>query len=157
VTHALEQRALREEKQRAEQELRDSQQRLLSQERTARAEAEAAVRMRDEFVAIASHELRTPVTAIKATAQLLLSRLERGDVEPARVIGSLRTVNMMSDQLSLLIADLLDVSRLRTGRLQIRPSIWTLPVLRKVSWTSSMRSSDPNIRSGYECSGRCHH
>ena len=77
--------------------------------------------MRDEFLTIASHELRTPVTAIKCTAQLLLSRYDRGDVSATEVINRLRTVNAMSDRLNVLIADLLDVSRLRSGRLKLRP------------------------------------
>jgi signal transduction histidine kinase len=119
VTRALEQRALRVEKQASDQELRDSETRLLTQERAARADAEAAVRMRDEFVAIASHELRTPVTAIKCTAQLLLSAFDRGVVDPTQVIHRLEMVNQMSDRLNLLIADMLDVTRLRTGRLEI--------------------------------------
>jgi DNA-binding NtrC family response regulator len=89
VTRALEQRALRLQKQAADQELRDSEMRLLGQERAARTDAEAAVRMRDEFVAIASHELRTPVTAIKCTAQLLLASFDRGVVEPTQVIRRL--------------------------------------------------------------------
>jgi signal transduction histidine kinase len=86
ITRALEQRALREEKQRAEQEMRETEQRLLDQERAARAEAEAAVRMRDEFVGIASPELRSPITAIKCSAQGTAERkFDRGDVEPKRV------------------------------------------------------------------------
>jgi signal transduction histidine kinase len=121
VTRALEQRRLRQEKERAEQEVRDTHLQLLNHERTARADAEAAVRMRDEFVAIASHELRTPITAIKATAQILLRRLDCGDIETLQVIDRLETVNAMSDRLNLLIADLLDVTRLRTGQLQLRP------------------------------------
>jgi signal transduction histidine kinase len=121
ITRALERHTLWEEKQRAEQELRETEQRLLAQERTARAEAEAAVRMRDEFMGIASHELRTPITAIKCTVQLLLSRLDRGDLDPTRVIERLQTLNLMTDRLNLLIADLLDVTRLRTGQLHLRP------------------------------------
>jgi signal transduction histidine kinase len=121
VTRALEQRALREEHDRSEQELRDSELRLLNQERAARAVAEAAVRMRDEFVAIASHELRTPVTVIKSTAQLLMMNVDRGRVEPTQITTALSMVNRMSDRLNRLIADLFDVSRLRTGKVELRP------------------------------------
>jgi two-component system CheB/CheR fusion protein len=129
VTRALKQRALRLEKQASDQDLRDSQTRLLIQERAARTDAEAAVRMRDEFVAIASHELRTPVTAIKCTAQLLLSAFDRGVVDPTQVIHRLEMVNLMSDRLNLLIADLLDVTRLRTGRLDLFTEPLDLPHL----------------------------
>jgi signal transduction histidine kinase len=121
VTRALERRALRLEHQRSEQDLRDSELRLLNQERTARAAAEAAVRVRDEFVAIASHELRTPITSIKLAAQTLLNRFDQGDVERSQIVRSMSMVNLMSDRLNLLVADLLDVSRLRTGELELRP------------------------------------
>ena len=120
VTRALEQRDLRAEKHRAEHELRQSEQRLLDQERAARAEAEAAVRMRDEFVGIASHELRTPITAIKCSAQILLREFDRGNFSPSRIIERLTTVDAMSDRLNLLVRDLLDVTRLRTGQLELR-------------------------------------
>ena len=101
-------------------QLRDAERRVLDQERTGRAVAEAALRMRDEFVAIASHELRTPLTAIKTTAQLLLNEFEHGLVEPAKAVRRLQRVNAMSDRLSLLITELLDVTRLRTGQIELR-------------------------------------
>jgi PAS domain S-box-containing protein len=122
VTRALERYTLRQETQRSELA-------LLHQERTGRAEAEAAVRMRDEFVAIASHELRTPVTVIKATAQVLLRLINSGDLKSTLAIDRLQTVNVMSDRLKVLIADLLDVSRLRTGRLQLQPELLDLATL----------------------------
>jgi two-component system CheB/CheR fusion protein len=72
-------------------------------------------------VAIASHELRTPVTVIKGTAQVLLRLLAEGNLKSTLAVERLQTVNAMSDRLRLLITDLLDVSRLRTGRLQLQP------------------------------------
>jgi signal transduction histidine kinase len=120
VTRALEQRTLREERLRTQRELQDSALRLLDQERAARSDAEAGVRMRDEFMAIASHELRTPVTTIRCTAQLLLSHLDRSDSEPPKLLSRLQAVEKMSTRLTRLIADLLDVTRLRTGRLELR-------------------------------------
>lgn len=121
VSRALEQRDLRHERQAAELELRASELRLLNQERAARAAAEAAVRMRDEFVSIASHELRSPITAIKGTAQLLLKRIQIDELGPEELTMRLQTVNAMSDRLNLLVGDLLDATRLRTGQLQLRP------------------------------------
>jgi CheY-like chemotaxis protein len=94
---------------------------MLSLEHERRVAAEEAVRMRDGFMAIASHELRTPLTVIKSTTQLLLRSFDSGLVEPARVIKDLQTLNKTTDQLSMLVADMLDVSRLRTGRLPLRP------------------------------------
>jgi signal transduction histidine kinase len=47
--------------------------------------------------------------------------LNAGTLKPAMALERLQTINLMSDRLAVLIADLLDVSRLRTGRLQLQP------------------------------------
>jgi PAS domain S-box-containing protein len=69
--------------------------------------------------------------------ELLLTRFDRGPVEPARVIAGLHTLNAKPDQLSMLVADMLDVSRLRTGRLPLRPVRLTCADLR--GWGSTLR------------------
>jgi signal transduction histidine kinase len=78
-----------------------------------------AVRARDEFLSIASHELRTPVAAIKSLAQLLQRSLRRGPIDPDRLERSLAQIGASSDRLASLTEDLLDVSRLQTGRLEL--------------------------------------
>ncbi|HET8628850.1 MAG TPA: GAF domain-containing protein [Thermomicrobiales bacterium] len=83
------------------------------------AAAEAAVRARDEFLAVAAHELRTPVTGLKGAAQLLRRRLERGDLDPAQSARLLGVLTGSADRLTALVDDLLDVSRIRTGRLPL--------------------------------------
>ena len=93
--------------------------RLYESEHLARAEAEAAVRARDEFLSIASHELKTPVAALKASAQLLQRRLERGSLDPDYLARTLEIFDETSDRLTRLTSDLLDVSRLRTGNLTL--------------------------------------
>ena len=93
---------------------------LFEAERRTRAEAEAAVRAQDEFLSIASHELRTPVAAVKATAQLAQRALQRGTLDPARLDRHLDGIRRAADRLTSLVEDLLDVSRLRTGRLELR-------------------------------------
>jgi PAS domain S-box-containing protein len=93
---------------------------LFEAERRARAEAEAAVHAQDEFLSIASHELRTPVAAVKATAQLTQRALRRGNLEMERLERHLDSILRASDRLGGLLEDLLDVSRLRTGRLELR-------------------------------------
>lgn len=90
---------------------------LYEAEQAARAEAEAAVRARDEFLSIAAHELRTPVTGLKGAVQLLLRRHARGTLDPARLADSLLLLDAAVDRLTALVEDLLDVSRIRTGRL----------------------------------------
>jgi len=85
-------------------------------------EAREAVRARDEFLSIASHELRTPVTSIKGYAQMLL-RLQTRDgagLDPARLGRFVRTIDEASDRLGVLTNDLLDVSRIRLGELPLR-------------------------------------
>jgi PAS domain S-box-containing protein len=89
-------------------------------ERRARSEAQAAVQAQDEFLSIASHELRTPVAAVKATAQLARRAIQRGQFDAARTTRHLETIARAADRLASLVEDLLDVSRLRTGQLQLR-------------------------------------
>lgn len=80
----------------------------------------AAVQARDEFLSIAAHELRTPVTAIKGIGDLLARSHARGTMEPARLERHLRQLGDAADRLAVLTTDLLDVSRLRTGHLELR-------------------------------------
>jgi PAS domain S-box-containing protein len=94
--------------------------RLYASELAARTEAEAAVRAQDEFLSVAAHELRTPVAAVKATAQLAERTMERGRLEPERMAAHLQRIGNAADRLGALIEDLLDVSRLRTGRVRLR-------------------------------------
>jgi signal transduction histidine kinase len=89
-------------------------------EQRARAEALAALHAQDEFLSIASHELRTPVAAVKATAQLAQRAIQRGQFDAARTTRHLETIARAADRLASLVEDLLDVSRLRTGQLQLR-------------------------------------
>ena len=89
-------------------------------EQRARAEALAALHAQDEFLSIASHELRTPVAAVKATAQLAQRAIQRGQFDAARTTRHLETITRAADRLTSLVEDLLDVSRLRTGQLQLR-------------------------------------
>ena len=84
------------------------------------AEAQAAIRARDEFLSIASHELRTPVTGIKGFAQLLLRAQERNRLDPARLTRALHAIDDATDRLTPLTQDLLDVSRIRLGQLPLR-------------------------------------
>jgi PAS domain S-box-containing protein len=94
--------------------------RLYASERLARTEAEAAVRAQDEFLSVAAHELRTPVAAVKVTAQLAERTMARGRLEPERMAAHLQRIGNAADRLAALIEDLLDVSRLRTGRIRLR-------------------------------------
>ncbi len=91
----------------------------------ARAEAEAANRAKDQFLASMSHELRTPLHAILGYADLI----SKGAlVEPARR-DALATIAGSGRHLLTLINDLLDLSRIRSGNLALNPEPVPLPAL----------------------------
>ena len=83
------------------------------------AEAREAIRARDQFLAIAAHELRTPVTSVKGYAQLLRRNIEDGGASPERLGRSLSTIEEQAGRLARLTGDLLDVARLRTGQVTL--------------------------------------
>lgn len=90
-------------------------------ERLRLAETEAALRARDEILSIAAHELRTPVTAVMGFADLAIRQMGAGPLDGPRTARYLRRIAEGSRQLAGLVEDLLDVSRIRLGRLPLRP------------------------------------
>jgi signal transduction histidine kinase/CheY-like chemotaxis protein len=95
--------------------LENAQKQLLLDERRARAEAEAANRIKDEFLATLSHELRTPLTSLLGWASLL-----RGyDVDESMLEKGLQTIERNARVQTQLIDDLLDVSRIISGKLHL--------------------------------------
>jgi PAS domain S-box-containing protein len=88
--------------------------RLLENERAARADAERANRLKDEFVAIVSHELRTPLNAMMGWTEILANE---SDAETrARAVEVLRRNTRLQAQL---VSDLLDMSRMLSGKLRL--------------------------------------
>jgi PAS domain S-box-containing protein len=88
----------------------------------ARATAEQAVRARDEFISVASHELKTPISALMAMTQLARRRLDRtSELDYARVYDFLDQMYGQADRLSRLGTQLLDTSRIKAGRLALQP------------------------------------
>lgn len=83
-------------------------------------EAREAVEVRDRFLSIASHELRTPVAGIKGYAQLLLRANRRDQLTPDRLTRGLEAIVTASDRLGRLTQDLLDVSRLHGEHVALR-------------------------------------
>ena len=88
---------------------------LARSEQAARAEAEEAVRARDQFLSIASHELRNPLAGLTGNLQLLQQRQERGTLTPDGLTRQIASLREAGERLTRLTDDLLDVSRLRTG------------------------------------------
>jgi PAS domain S-box-containing protein len=93
--------------------------RLYAAERAARAQAEEASRLKDEFLAMVSHELRTPLNSMLGWVRLLRA----GRVDEATAARGLEIVERNVVSQAQLIEDLLDVSRIVTGRLrlEVRP------------------------------------
>jgi PAS domain S-box-containing protein len=88
---------------------------LLASERTAREKAEAASRSKDEFVAMISHEIRSPLNSILGWAQLL----RRGKFDQAETERATEIIVRNARAQSQLIEDLLDISRVITGKLTL--------------------------------------
>lgn len=102
----------------------------LTAERAARQEAEIAVRQRDEFLSIAAHELKTPLTSLSGQAQLALRRLRQsGEVDPVRMGRTIEVIAGQTNRLTMLLNQLLDVSRLEAGKLALDRSPTDLTAL----------------------------
>jgi len=100
------------ERKRAERE----REQLLGREQEARAEAEAANRAKDEFLALVSHELRTPLNTIVGWVDILLTTPERDDAHIARALEVIKRNAALQGRI---IEDILDVSRIAAGKLQL--------------------------------------
>ncbi len=96
-----------------------------------RIRAEESLRIRDEFLSIASHELKTPLTALQLELYGMRAPIEKGGDE--RLGRKLARAARSADRLSQLIEMLMDVSRIATGRLMIKPEPFDLQeVMRQV-------------------------
>jgi PAS domain S-box-containing protein len=98
---------------------------LYTEQVEARRKVEDLSRLKDEFLSIASHELRTPVTSIKGYTQLAKTLIREGDLNTSEEYLEIALDQI--DRMSRLILELLDVSRIETGRLEIRrePINWS--------------------------------
>ena len=110
---------------------------LFAREQTARAEAEAASRAKDQFLALLAHELRNPLAPIVSAAALL----RRPGAPPAVVEQSAGIVERQAKNLARLLDDLLDVSRITRGRIELR--LQTLSIADAV--TSALEATRPLV------------
>ncbi len=86
-----------------------------------------AERRKDEFISMASHELKTPVTSLKGFTNVLQRRLaKQGD---AQGLHFLARVDAQLDKLTALITDLLDISKMQAGKLELREEAFDLDAL----------------------------
>lgn len=102
---------------------------LYTEQVEARRKVEDLSRLKDEFLSIASHELRTPVTSIKGYTQLAKTLIRENDLVTSEEYLDIALDQI--DRMSRLILELLDVSRIETGRLEIRREA--------ITWTDFVR------------------
>src|SRR5215471_3283846 len=107
---------------------------LLASERAARGRAEAASRAKDEFVAMISHEIRSPLNAILGWSQML----SQETLDKTATVNALESIERNARAQAQLVSDLLDVSRVITGKLRINA--------RPVDITASIESALEAIR-----------
>jgi signal transduction histidine kinase/CheY-like chemotaxis protein len=111
---------------------------LLTSERAARERAEAASRAKDEFVAMISHEIRSPLNAILGWSQML----RQGTLDQTATANALESIERNARAQAQLVSDLLDISRVITGKLRINA--------RPVDITDSLESALESIRPAAE-------
>ena len=116
---------------------------LLMREQIIRAEAEGANRAKDEFLSILSHELRTPLNAILGWSAMLRQRTLSED----KVLRALETIERNAKSQAQLIEDILDISRIITGklRLQVRP-VNLVPVIESAIESVRLAAEAKSIR-----------
>ncbi|MGA7671492.1 MAG: ATP-binding protein [Nitrolancea sp.] len=84
--------------------------------------SQVAVAAREQFLSVAAHELRTPITVVRGYAQILTRRFS-GDraIDAARAVRMAREIEKQADHLASLVDQLVDVSRAESGNLALRP------------------------------------
>jgi PAS domain S-box-containing protein len=113
-------------------------------------EARDAIRARDSFLSVASHELNTPLTSLSLNLQALQRALQRamsGELPPDAVGAKLQTMQRQISRLKSLIHELLDVSRITAGKLRLEPEEVDLAGLVR---ELASRFSDDLARAGCE-------
>jgi len=115
-----------------------------------------AIRARDEFLSIASHELKTPVTSLKLQLQMLARQLNKPDapaIKPEHLKNLAEVGNRQINQLVNLIDDMLDVSRISTGHLTFEMENVDLALLAKevlASFAQQFRNANIDLHSEFE-------
>ena len=103
--------------------LEEQRNQLLEREQTARSAAEQANRLKDQFLAIVSHELRTPMNAILGWSDILRA----GHLDKTRRTRAVRAIHDSAQRQARLIDELLDLSRIISGRLKLERSLVDWP------------------------------
>jgi signal transduction histidine kinase len=101
--------------------------------------------MKNDFISMASHELRTPVMAIKGFASLIMEERKKNPASE-EIIGYLSIINISADRLNLLVEDLLNVSRIEQGRLEMdMQKIDAWPIIKETAAELKVQSDAKKI------------
>jgi PAS domain S-box-containing protein len=83
-------------------------------------EAQQAIRARDEFLSVAAHELKTPVTSLRGFSQLVTRQMRKsGTIDIEQLNRSMQVIDEQSVKLAQLVSQLLDITRIQAGRLTL--------------------------------------
>ena len=104
-----------------------------------------------ELVSTVAHELRSPLTSVKGFTATLLAKWERFTDEQKKLM--LQTVNSDADRVTRLISELLDVSRIEAGRLELRRQVVDLPTLVQRDITARVAAGEQEDRFRLVCTG----
>jgi signal transduction histidine kinase/CheY-like chemotaxis protein len=122
--------------------------RLIDTEAAAREAAEAANRAKDEFLSVLSHELRTPLNAMLGWVRML----KAGALDEENSVRALEVIERNTRLQSSLIEDLLDVSRIISGKMRIETELVDLvSVVKTVSETIQPLAEAKNVRYRFVC------
>lgn len=125
-------------------QVEEEREQLLAREKAARTEAEIANRTKDEFLSILSHEIRTPLNAILGWTQMLRSRW---NINPETTVRALEIIERNARGQTHLIEDLLDISRIITGKLCLQVgAVELIPIIEAAVDTVRPAANAKNIR-----------
>lgn len=124
---------------------RQEQETLLRELNQTQEELQRSLRMRDEFMSLVAHELRTPLNTLFLEAQMRSLQLKRGTlgaINPDQFEAMIRRDERQIKSMIRLIDDMLDVSRMRSGQLSIRPGqVQLMDLLERVVSDLSLQAS----------------
>jgi signal transduction histidine kinase len=123
VTIDQQRRAMRRQMEELERSRRE-QEALLRELNATQAELQRSLHMRDEFMSLVAHELRTPLNTLFLETQMRMLQLKRGNMDafgPEQMSTMVRRDERQIKAMIRLIDDMLDVSRMRSGTLSVRP------------------------------------
>jgi signal transduction histidine kinase len=127
------------------EQARREQQLLVEELNATQQELQRSLRMRDDFMSLVAHELRTPLNTLFLESQMRILHLQRGNVAalgPERLPAMIARDQRQIQSMIRLIDDMLDVSRIRSGSLSIRPTAFELTdLLRRVVADLALQAS----------------